>query len=64
VSGSRPPDRSQPIEAGGVRCYDVIHEPTTPSPSDFFDSRSDVFEGYLDHFRARIVEGLVQLPDK
>jgi uncharacterized damage-inducible protein DinB len=34
-----------------------------PSPSDFFDSRSDVFEGYLDHFRARIIQGVVQLPE-
>jgi uncharacterized damage-inducible protein DinB len=34
-----------------------------PSPSDFFDSRSEVFEYYLDYFRARIVQRAMQLPE-
>jgi uncharacterized damage-inducible protein DinB len=34
-----------------------------PSPSDFFDSRSEVFENYLDYFRARIVQRVMQLPE-
>ncbi|MGA2295304.1 MAG: DUF664 domain-containing protein [Acidimicrobiales bacterium] len=32
-----------------------------PSPSDFFETRSQVFEGYLDYFRSRIVDKVSQL---
>jgi len=34
-----------------------------PEPSDFFDSRTHLFEGYLDYLRARIVEKVSQLPE-
>jgi uncharacterized damage-inducible protein DinB len=34
-----------------------------PEPSDFIDSRSEVFGQYLDYFRARIVGGVEELPD-
>jgi uncharacterized damage-inducible protein DinB len=34
-----------------------------PSPSEPFASQADVFNGYLDYFRARIVDGVESLPE-
>ena len=43
-------------------CQSVNQPP--PSPSEPFGSRSEVFEGYLDYFRARIVDGVESLPER